>query len=124
MRDCVGGLPRRLFGRLVGRDHDPGGRRLGVDEPESGECTAVGEEAAPRSQNQRVDQEHVLVDEVVPHQRLDQLSAAHYHEILARLLLEPGHGRRGACMTPSSVRFVKTTTLLIISYLLIDIYTL
>jgi hypothetical protein len=53
MRGCVGGLPRRRFGRLVGRD--AGGRRLGADEPESGECTAVGEEAAPRSQSQRVD---------------------------------------------------------------------
>ncbi len=71
----------------VGRDHDTGGRRLNADEPESGECTAVGEEAAPRSQNQRVDQEHVLVDEVAPHQRLDQLSAAEDHEIPARLLL-------------------------------------
>src|SRR2546421_12781905 len=48
----------------VGRDHDAGARRLSADEPESGECTAAGEEAAPRSQNQRVDQEHVLVDEV------------------------------------------------------------
>ena len=43
MRDCGGGLPRRRFGQLVGRDHDAGGRRLGADESESGECTAVGE---------------------------------------------------------------------------------
>src|SRR5438309_12093574 len=42
----------------VGRDHDAGGRSPGCDEPESGECTSVGEEAAPRSQNQRVNQEH------------------------------------------------------------------
>jgi hypothetical protein len=55
----LGGLPRRRFGRLVGRDHDAGGRRLGADEPES-ERIAVGEETAPRSQNQRVDQEHVF----------------------------------------------------------------
>jgi hypothetical protein len=94
MRGCVGGLPRRRFGRLVGRDHDADGRRRGCDEPESGEGTAVAEEVAPRSQNQRVDQEHVGVDEVAPHQRLDQFSAAEYHEILARLLLEPGHGLR------------------------------
>jgi hypothetical protein len=53
---------------------------------------AVGEEAAPRSQNQRVDQEHVFVDEVAPHQRLDQLSAAEDHEILAGLLPELGDG--------------------------------
>ena len=37
----------------VGRDHDAGARRLSADEPESGECIAVGEEAAPRSQNHR-----------------------------------------------------------------------
>lgn len=41
------GLPRRRFVRLVGRDHDAVVRRLGADEPESGECSAVGEEAAP-----------------------------------------------------------------------------
>jgi hypothetical protein len=64
---------------VVGQDHDAVGRHPGADESESGECTAVGEEAAPRAQNQRVDQEHVFVDEVAPHQRLDQLSAAHDH---------------------------------------------
>ena len=47
LRGCLGGLPRRRFLRLVGRDHDAVVRRLGADEPESGECTAVGEEAAP-----------------------------------------------------------------------------
>src|SRR6266508_3411593 len=46
-------LPRR-FGRLVDRDHHAGGRRPGVDEPESGERTAVGEETAPRSRHQRL----------------------------------------------------------------------
>jgi len=103
MRGCAGGLPRSRFGQLIGRDHDAGGRRPGVDEPESGECTAAGEEAAPRSQNQRVDQEHLLVDEVAPHQRLDQLSAAQDHEILARLLLEPGHGLRGVALEERGV---------------------
>src|SRR5712691_8877187 len=87
----------------VGRDYDAGARRLSADESESGECTAVGEEAAPRSQNQRVDQEHVLVDEVAPHQRLDQLSAAEDHEIHARLLLEPGHGLRGVAFEKRGV---------------------
>ncbi len=47
LRGYLGGLPRRRFVRLVGRDHDAVVRRLGADEPESGECTAVGEEAAP-----------------------------------------------------------------------------
>ena len=53
------------------------------------------EETAPRSENQRVDREHVLVDAVAPHQRLDKLSTAYDDEILARLLLERGNGRRG-----------------------------
>src|SRR6266568_6862847 len=87
----------------VGRDYDTGGCRLSADEPESGECTAVGEEAAPRSQNQGVDQEHVLVDEVAPHQRLDQLSAAEDHEILARLLFEPCHGLRSVAFEKRGV---------------------
>jgi hypothetical protein len=52
-----------------------------------GACAAVGEETAPRSRNQRVDQEHVLVDEVAPHQRLDQLSAAADQEALSSVLL-------------------------------------
>src|SRR5437588_11379341 len=103
MHGYVGGLPRRRFGQLVGRDQDAGAGRPGVDEPESGEGTAVGEETAPRSQNQRVDQEHVLVDEVAPHQRLDQLSAAEYYEILALLLLEPGHGLRGIALEERGV---------------------
>ncbi len=62
-------------GGLVGRDHHARGRRLGVDEPEGGVGNAVGEQPAPRSQHQRVDEEYVLVDEVAPQQRLDQLSA-------------------------------------------------
>src|SRR5260370_26275578 len=47
MHGCVGGLPRRRFGHLGGRDHDAGGRRFCADEPESGECTPLGEDAAP-----------------------------------------------------------------------------
>ena len=42
-----------------------------------------------------MDQEHILIDEVAPPQRLDQLSAAHDHEILAQLSLEPGYGLHG-----------------------------
>src|ERR1700676_4440208 len=95
MRGCVGALPSLWNGRLVGRNHDASGRRRGCDEPKSGCFTAVGEEATPRSQHQRVNQEYVLVDEVVPHQRLDQLSAAHHQEILAWLLLERGYGLCG-----------------------------
>jgi len=41
-----------------------------------------------------VNQEHVIIDEVGPHQRLDQFSAPHYQEILARLLFELRDGLR------------------------------
>ena len=47
LRGCPGGLPNLWNGRLIGRDHDAVVCRLGTDEPESGEGTAVGEEAAP-----------------------------------------------------------------------------
>ncbi len=51
----------------------------------------------------RMDQEHVLVDEVAPHQRLDELSAAEHHDVLARLLFEPGHGLRGVALEERGV---------------------
>src|SRR6266508_273702 len=79
--------------RLVGRDHHAGGRRLAVDEAERGVGTAVGKEAAPRPQAQRVDHEHVPVAEVAPHQRLDQFTAAEHEQVLT-LFLEPGNGLR------------------------------
>jgi hypothetical protein len=84
-------------------DHHPGGRRHAVDESQRGESTAVGEQAAPRSQDQRVDQEHPFVDEVAPHQRLDELAAAEYPDVLARLLLEPRHGLRGVALEKGGV---------------------
>ncbi len=42
-----------------------------------------------------MDREHVSVDEVVPHQRPDQLTASEHHEVLVRPLPELGHGLRG-----------------------------
>src|SRR5215813_7821226 len=47
--------------RFVGRAHYARVCRRGCDEPKSGECPPLGKEAAPPSQNQRVDHEHVLV---------------------------------------------------------------
>lgn len=102
--------------RVAGRSRSPtrwssswfrraGGRRMN---------RSIGEEAASRSQDQRVVQEDLLVDEAAPHQRLDQLSAAEHHEILARSLLEPGHRlrsvaleRRGAVPRQRSSRVVE-----------------
>jgi hypothetical protein len=42
----------------------------------------------------RMDHQQVLVDEAAIHQRLDQLSAAHDLQLVARLRLEPGDGVR------------------------------
>jgi hypothetical protein len=56
---------------------------------------SVGKKTAPRSQSQQVDQQHVLVDEVSPHQRQQELSAPERYQILARPFLELGHGIRG-----------------------------
>ena len=78
-----GGLSRRRFGQLVGRDHDTSCRRLGIDKSESSERAAIGKEAMSCSQNQWMDQEYVRVNQVVLYQRLDQLSAAEDHDILA-----------------------------------------
>ncbi len=54
-----------------------------------------GEKATPRSQNQRVDQKDILVDEIVPHQRLNEFSAAEDDEIPVQFLLESGYGLSG-----------------------------
>lgn len=66
---CGGGGPRRRIGQLVGRDHHAAGCPFGADEVEPCKCTAVGEEMATRSQDERVDQEHVPVDDLA-HLRL------------------------------------------------------
>jgi hypothetical protein len=50
-----------------------------------------------------MDEKHVLVDEVAPHQGEDQLSAAEYNQILARLLFESGHGVRRVALEPNDV---------------------
>src|SRR5690348_2636365 len=50
-----------------------------------------------------MDQQHILVYEVAPHQRLDQLSAAEYHDVLAWLLLERSHRLRGVAFEERGV---------------------
>ena len=81
----------RRFGGLVGRDHYAVGRRRGVDELERGICATIPEQPASRSQHQWVDEEHILVDEVMLHERLNKLAAAHYQEVLTRLRFELSH---------------------------------
>lgn len=48
-----GGLSRGRFGRPIGRDHDAGGRGLCLDEPESGEGSAVSEDRTELSSTMR-----------------------------------------------------------------------
>ena len=62
-----------------------------------------GNSRRPRPQHQRVDQEDVPVDQVAPPQRLDQLAAAQHRQVLARLLLEPGHGLGGVALQQGGV---------------------
>src|SRR5215213_3077287 len=57
----------------------------------------------PRSQNEGVDHQHVLVDEIVPHQELDQLSTTEYTDVLARLFLEPGNRFRDVAFQQGGV---------------------
>jgi hypothetical protein len=62
----------------------------------------LGEKATPGSQNDRIDHEHVLIDEVGPHQVLNQFSATHYLQLPLAFLLELGDGGRG--ITPEKGR--------------------
>src|SRR5215216_5419345 len=63
---------------LVGGDKDAGRAYRAVDETKRGRRTAGGEQPASRPEHERVDEEQILVDEVVAHQRLNQLAATHH----------------------------------------------
>src|SRR5260370_664458 len=52
---------------LVGRNDDAVGRGLRIAERESGECTVIRKEPAPRTQHQRVDQEYIFIHQIPPH---------------------------------------------------------
>jgi RNA polymerase sigma factor (sigma-70 family) len=67
------------FGRLVGRDDDAGSGGLGVDQPERHLRAPFGEEPPSRPQDQRMDQQHVSVDQFGLHECLDELAAAQHH---------------------------------------------
>jgi hypothetical protein len=49
------------------------------------------EQLVARAQYERVDQQHVLVDEAVRHERLDQHPAAHDVQVPSRLSLQLAH---------------------------------
>ena len=75
-------------GGLVRGDQDPGGGCFRVHEPERLSRTSVREQPPSRPEHERVDHQQVLVDQPFWHQRLDELTAAHDLEVLARLLLQ------------------------------------
>src|SRR6266851_3130624 len=65
---------------VIGRDHDAGGSRLGVDESQRDLRAVLTEQTLSCPQHKRVYEEYVGVDQITPHQRLRQLAAAEDHE--------------------------------------------
>src|SRR6266508_2176018 len=92
-------------GGLVGRDHHTGSCGGGfADELKRGRRASVGEEPASCAEDERVYQEHVLVDQVRAQERLDQLAATHDSQIPARLLPELGCRVGGIALEQRRVR--------------------
>src|SRR5580692_10992893 len=77
--------------RLVARDDDAGRGADGFRQPEVG-GRALGEQAPARAEDERVDHQHVLVDQGALPQRLEELTAAQDEQIGPGLLLQRGHG--------------------------------
>src|SRR5687768_9549799 len=75
---------------FVPRDDNSAARRLAVDELYSSGQGAVRKEPLPRTEQDREDQQLELVDEVVLHQGLKQVTAAVDLNLRAGLLLERG----------------------------------
>jgi hypothetical protein len=61
---------------VVGRDDDAGGGDHGVGQSQLAARSGVGEQPLPLSQDQRMDEDEVLVDEVLLGEPADQLAAA------------------------------------------------
>src|SRR5215207_326892 len=78
------------FGAPVCRNDHAGGRRHAVDESELGECSIVSEHSESGAEDEGVDEERVLVDEVAPRERANELSAAEDDEVTIIFLLQVG----------------------------------
>src|SRR5689334_23631075 len=78
------------LGELVGGDDDAGGRRHALGELEPGRRAVVVEHPLARTENQRVDEQHELIDQIVSYEGAHELTAAKYGEVHARLVLECG----------------------------------
>src|SRR5258708_26235979 len=88
----------------VGGDQYTGGGRGRVEEAERGERAAVGEETASCAEHQRMHGEHVLVDEVVAHERLDEGPAAEDVQVSAWTRLEVAAGAGDVALQQCGVR--------------------
>src|SRR6266540_669406 len=89
-RDLVA---RRLLAslRLVGLDDDAvRADRLRLHQAQGGRLASLLEQALPTAQDDGEDHQPVLVDQVVLHQRADELGAAGHQDVAAVPLLEPG----------------------------------
>ena len=92
----LGGLVKRegavfdLACSLVCGDHDSGAGGLGVDKIQPGGDGPIGEEALACTEQNGEYPDPELVDEVVCHQRLDEIAAAVDLNLRAGLVLESG----------------------------------
>src|SRR5215208_3376783 len=78
----------RWFSTLVNRNDHAVRCGSGIDEPQSGMRASLSEEEFSCSQDQRMDQENVLINEVLLHQGLDQFAAAQHHQVFVLLGFE------------------------------------
>src|SRR5438270_6021456 len=82
----IRGLPGFRRGQL--QDDDALAELLDVDQVERATAFLVREEPRTRSQHDGVNHEPVHIDQVLAHQRIEELPAAGKQQVLAGLLLE------------------------------------
>src|SRR3979490_2792785 len=75
-------------GRRELQDHDSGGERLGVGQLESPRIDPFRKQAPALAEDDRVQHEPVEVDQVLLHQRIEELGAAGQQEVFTGHLLQ------------------------------------
>ena len=85
-----GGWPSLRLGELVGEPNGTGRVRLGGDQSQRRSACFLKEPLA-LAQDQGTDDEHVLIDEVLMHERADKIATAQDRYGPTELLLELGH---------------------------------
>ena len=76
--------------RLVGEPNGACRVRLGGDQSQRRSACVLKEPLA-LAQDQRTDDERILIDEVMVHERADKVATTQDHYVLTKLLLELGH---------------------------------